>query len=469
MSAVELIRKNMPFEPTQSQEEAIEMMSELLLSSALRPTALIKGYAGTGKTSLMKAFCDAATEMGYKIVLMAPTGRAAKVLSNMTGRPAHTIHKTIYRQETAGEFNSAFELNFNRNKGTIFVVDEASMISDFETGDFGFGSGNLLVDIVSFVFSREGCRLMIVGDPAQLPPVGSMEAPALEEEVLESMGLDVMSVWLTDVVRQSEESLILKNASAIRYRIEDEPEMFGVPHLEAFTKSEVERVSGEELIETLTSAIDNYGTDSVLVVTRSNQRAKQFNMGIRNMVLYREEELERGDMLIVSKNNYKWLGDKNKDFIANGDICEVRRIKRITEMYGMRFADVTLRLKEHDDQEIDAMIMLDFLMGDAANLTREQEEALYNMISEDYGDLGSQRKLYEAMKSDPWYNALRVKYAYAVTCHKAQGGQWDVVFIDLGYVTEEMMDVEFLKWLYTAMTRASKKLYLVNFSDKFFD
>lgn len=458
----------MPFEPTPSQNDAMEMLSELLVTADLRPTGVINGYAGTGKTSLLKAFCDVAQELGFNLVLMAPTGRAAKVMSNMTGRPAHTVHRTIYRQETAGDFNSGFELNFNRNRGTIFIVDEASMISDSESGDFGFGSGRLLTDIVSFVFSREGCRLLLVGDPAQLPPVGLNEAPALDEEVLMSMGLDVNMVWLRDVVRQAEESAILENANRLRTIIEDEPDFYGMPKLSVPKHSDVERVSGEDLIETLTKAVDDYGTDNVLVITRSNQRAQRFNMGIRNQVLYREEELCRGDMLIVSKNNYKWLGDKNKDFIANGDIVEVRRIKRMTEMYSLRFAEVTLRFKEHNDIEVDATILMDCLTADAANLTREQENILYEVIAADYGDMGSKAKLYNAMKNDPWYNALRVKYAYAVTCHKAQGGQWDVVFLDLGYVTEDMLDTEFLKWLYTAFTRATKKLYLVNFADSFF-
>lgn len=467
--AAQLIIEHMPFDPTPSQANAIDVLGQFLTSTEYQPTTIINGFAGTGKTSLMKAFCDAANDLHFNLCLMAPTGRAAKVLSNITSRPAHTIHKTIYRQETAGEFNSTFELNFNRNKGTIFIVDEASMISDYETGDFGFGSGRLLTDLVSFVFSREGCRLLIVGDPAQLPPVGINEAPALNTEYMQSLGLDVNSVWLTDVVRQAEESLILKNANSLRYTIENDPDFVGIPHLQAAYKLDVERVSGEDLIEKITWATDNYGIDNVLVITRSNQRAKQFNLGIRNMVLYRESELERGDMLIVSKNNYKWLGDKNKDFIANGDIAEVRRIRREKELFGMRFAEVTLRFKEHNDIEVDATIMTDFLTSDAASLTQQQEQLLYDTIATDYGDLGSQRKLYEAMKNDPWYNALRVKYAYAVTCHKAQGGQWNIVFIDLGYITEEMMDTEFLKWLYTAFTRATTKLFLVNFSDKFFE
>ena len=471
--APEIVAKNiaqyMPFEPTPSQTQAIEMMSRLLCCSELHPTAVVNGFAGTGKTTLMKAFCDAATNLQFNLVLMAPTGRAAKVLSNITDRPAHTIHKTIYRQETAGEFNSAFELNYNRNKGTIFIVDEASMIADSETGDFGFGSGRLLTDLISYVFSREGCRLLIVGDPAQLPPVGSSSTPALDTDTLLAFGLDVESVWLTDVVRQEQESLILHNANQLRNIIENDPDYIGIPHLIAQNNLDVERVSGEELIEKLTWATDNYGTDNVLVITRSNQRAKQFNLGIRNMVLYRENELERGDMLIVSKNNYKWLPDKNKDFIANGDIAEVRRIKCEKELFGMRFAEVTLRFREHNDIEVDTTIMMDFLTADAGSLSPQQEQTLYDTIAADYGDLGSQRKLYEAMKTDPWYNALRVKYAYAITCHKAQGGQWDVVFIDLGYITEEMMNCEFLKWLYTAFTRATTKVFLINFSDKFFD
>ncbi len=465
----ELIMAAMPFEPTESQGMAIGSMADFMASTEEKPTLVVCGYAGTGKTSLMRAFCDAAQQAGFSMTLMAPTGRAAKVLANTTGRDAHTIHRTIYRQETAGEFNSSFELNYNRKKKTIFIVDEASMISDSEQGDFGFGSGRLLFDLISYVFSRDDCRLLLVGDPAQLPPIGQTEAPALDADILTGYGIEPQIVWLTDVVRQAEESAILQNATRIRTLIEEEPDFFGIPKLVAPSHSDVIRISGEELIETLTSEIDDCGTDGVLVVTRSNQRAKQYNMGIRNMILGRESNLERGDMVIVSKNNYKWLGDRSKDFIANGDIAEIKRIKKEREMFGLNFAEVTLRLREHDNAEIDATIMMDFLTSDAASLTREQEEILYEAIANDYGDLGSKQKLFSAMKNDPWYNALRVKYAYAITCHKAQGGQWDTIFLDLGFITEDMMDIAFLKWLYTAMTRATKKLYLVNFSEQFFD
>jgi exodeoxyribonuclease-5 len=455
--------------PTHSQQLAFNAMAEFLLSAQLRPTLLVNGYAGTGKTTIMRALCDVATDLGFRLVLMAPTGRAAKVLSNVTGRTALTIHKTIYRQETAADLNSQFKIGYNASRSTIFIVDEASMISNAYTGETEFGSGRLLTDLISYVFSQDNCRLLLVGDPAQLPPVGLNIAPALDINYLQGCGLDVAQVWLTDVVRQETESAILKNAVELRRIIENEPDFMGFPHLFAEYGTEVERLGGDELIETLITCNDRYGTENTLVVTRSNKRATRFNLGIRAQVMFVEEEITRGDLLMVCKNNYKWLGKDSKDFIANGDICEVVRINGYKTLYDKRFADVSLRFLEHNDVDVDAMLLLDGLSSDAGRMSRDEEMQFFQTVAEDYAELNNRARIMAAMREDPYYNALQVKFAYAVTCHKAQGGQWNAVFVDIGYVADEMRNTEFLKWLYTAITRATDKLYLVNFPDEFFE
>ena len=463
------LESQMTVEPTNSQRVAFDAMARFILSAETRPTLLVNGFAGTGKTTLMRTFCDVATDLGFGLHLMAPTGRAAKVLANVTGRQALTIHKTIYRQESAADINSRFNIGFNGARTTIFIVDEASMISNAYSGDTEFGSGRLLTDLISYVFSQNGCRLLLVGDPAQLPPVGLSIAPALDINYLISCGLDVEQVWLTDVVRQENESAILKNAVALRHIIENQPDFTGFPHLEAFEGTDVERLSGEDLIETLITCNDRYGTENTLVVTRSNKRATRFNLGIRAQVMYQEEEIARGDLLMVCKNNYKWLDEERKDFIANGDICEVVRINGYKDLYDKRFAEVSLKFLEHNDIDVDAMLLLDGLSSDAGRMTRDEENAFFQAVVEDYADLGSKGKIMAAIRNDQYFNALQVKFAYAVTCHKAQGGQWDAVFVDIGFVPDEMRNVEFLKWLYTAITRATKKLYLVNFPDEFFE
>lgn len=471
-----LLSSAMQFTPTASQSTAIQALSSLLVSQETHPVLVIKGYAGTGKTSLMRAFCNVLSSLNVPLLLMAPTGRAAKVLAERTGMTAHTIHKTIYRQENYSDYYGSFNINYNRGQGTVFIVDEASMISDTVGGETEFGSGRLLTDLIYYVFSKPNCRLLLIGDPAQLPPVGLNEAPALNIDVLRSFGLDVNSVMLTDVVRQSLESEILINAGCLRDIIENEPDFIGFPRLTASVGSDVERLSGAELIETLISCNDKYGTENTLVVTRSNKRANKFNQGIRNTVMFREEEITRGDLLIVAKNNYLWLSanadtnDKQaaRDFIANGDIAEVVRVGGYSEMYGLRFANASLRFLEHDDIDVDVKLMLSVLNSDFPKLTQEDEYNLFQAVAYDYSDITDKRKQMLALRQDQWLNALQVKFAYAVTCHKAQGGQWDVVFVDVGYVPEEQMTTEFLKWLYTAITRAKKKVYLVNFSDEYF-
>lgn len=455
--------------PTPSQHDVIQKMGDLITSDSLRPVLIIDGYAGSGKTALMRAFCQVAGQMEMNIELMAPTGRAAKVLSSFTGLPAHTIHKRIYRQDIVLDFNSGFSLNYNRSLGAVFIVDEASMISNSMTGDTEFGSGRLLEDLLDFVFSRPHCKLILMGDSAQLPPVGSDIGPALSAAFLEGMGLDVQRCLLTDVVRQQKESSILKNSLILRDLIFSDERRSGYPHLNLDGAVDVERISGADLIETISGCYDKYGVENTMVVTRSNKRASQYNLGIRNSILFKEEAIVRGDLLMVMKNNYFWLREeKNGDFIANGDIAEIVRINGYNELYGHRFADVSVEFIDNNNREVDLKILIDTIASDAPKLTFAEEEQFYNTVMEDYQDLTSVRKRVEAIRGNEYYNALQVKFAYALTCHKAQGGQWDAVFIDLGYVTEEMMDANFYKWLYTAITRASKKLYLVNFKDEFF-
>lgn len=467
-SVTQAIIDALPFEPTNSQRDASECLAKLICSQDARPTLIINGFAGTGKTSLMRAFCDVAEHYRFPLCLMAPTGRAAKVLSSFTGRSAHTIHRTIYRQQVVGEFSSPFSLGFSTVHHTIFIVDEASMISDQTFAETEFGSGRLLTDLIAFAFQQRGCRLLLIGDPAQLPPVGLNQAPALDINILRSFALDAEQCWLKDIVRQEAESEILINANSLRDIIENQPNFCGFPMLTAARGTDVERLSGEDLIETLVSCNDKYGTENTIVITRSNKRANRFNQGIRATVLLREELITRGDLLMISKNNYLWLNDKNGDFIANGDICEVVRIGKYQDMHEFRYADVSLRFKEHDDIDIDAKIILTTLTSDSAKLTQDQERQIYDSVQRDYADILDHRKRYEALRNDVYLNALQPKYAYAVTCHKAQGGQWDAVFVDVGYVTEDMLTTEYLKWLYTAFTRARRKLYLVNFPKEFF-
>ena len=456
------ILSHLAFRPTGQQAELIDEISSFMLDGKQNGIFLLKGCAGTGKTSVVSALIDTVAELNQPFVLLAPTGRAAHVLSSYSGRPAHTIHSFIYREKVVGELDGVFSLNFNRLRNALFVVDEASMISD-TMSDGGFGSGHLLSDLLSFVYNGEGNRIVFVGDVAQLPPVGDMLSPALDASALESAGLDVHQFFLTEVVRQGGESGILFNATNLRLLM---PGYDGtMPPVDVSSFPDVKNVTGEELTDEIASAYSRYGVEDTIIISKSNKRANAFNNGVRNMVLMREEELTAGDMIMVVKNNYYWARNLEKlDFIANGDVAEVRRVRHRQELYGFRFADVALYFPDYD-AEFEAKIMLDTLQSPSPSLTAEENRRFFHEVESDYAEIGNKRERYKKMKEDPFFNALQVKFAYAVTCHKAQGGQWSCVFVDKGFVPPEQMNIDFLRWLYTAFTRATEKLYLVNWEN----
>jgi len=463
----DLIIKEIGYEPTPSQSILAGQLSNFISSDVSNRTFLIKGYAGTGKTTAISALVKALEKLKIHSVLLAPTGRATKVLSQYTGRQASTIHKKIYRKQS-GDWSGRFSLDRNLHKDTVFIVDEASMISNTAQDQSVFGSGYLLSDLIEYVNSGINCRLIISGDTAQLPPVGLAISPALDKKELQSFNLEIMSCELTDVVRQSEDSGILANATYLRNLLSEN--IFS-----GFWKintgfPDIIRLSGSDLIEEISSCYDHFGTEETIIITRSNKRANQFNEGIRRSILCREEQICRGDLLMVVKNNYFWSKQSEEfEFIANGDVAEVVRIGKYEEIYGFHFVNVTLNFIDYKNVSIDCKIILDSLLIDAPALTNEHNRKLYEAIAEDFPEIHNKRKLWEKIKENEYYNALQVKFSYAVTCHKAQGGQWKAAFIDHGYLTESMIDREFLRWAYTAFTRGTEKLYLVNFSKEFFN
>ncbi len=449
-----------PHIPTEEQFSVLSACSDFLSLQASDSLFLLKGYAGTGKTSLVGTLVQVLGELRQKTLLMAPTGRAAKVFSNYAGQKAFTIHKKIYRQKAFSQEYSGFQPVTNLYKDTIFIVDEASMISN-SGGDTVFGSGRLLDDLIHYVYSGENCRLLLIGDTAQLPPVMQTESPALDPDFLRGYHLTVVEATLTQTVRQQRHSGILFNATGLREALRKQTvEIF--PRLRVKGFEDIRKLGGDELIEMLSSAYSRDGIEETMIICRSNKRATIYNNGVRNRVLFREEELSSGDRLMVAKNNYFWkLDDEENGFIANGEIIQVLRVRKNYELYGFRFADVLVRFQDYDT-EMEVKILLDTLQTDSPALPKELNEKLFFTILEDYDEISTKAGKMKKMKSDPHYNVLQVKYAYAVTCHKAQGGQWSNVFLDIGYITKEMLGEDFYRWLYTAITRATGHLYIVN-------
>jgi len=458
---------NLDFQPTESQKELIGVISAFITSGNQQEIMLIKGYAGTGKTTIVNSIVRTLKETGSKSVLLAPTGRAAKVMYAYTGHTAWTIHKKIYRQKSGSDGLGSFVLDRNMHKNTYFIIDEASMIGQ-SAAESIFGTGNLLSDLLQYVEDGIQCRLILIGDTAQLPPVRLELSPALDNKVLESFGYSIQDYTLTDIVRHQQDSGILVNATFIRDHITAENS--SIPALSLNGYADFQRLGGADLLETISNSYDTYGEEDTIIVTRSNKRANRFNAGVRGQILWREEQISRGDLLMVVKNNYFWKDEAQRlDFIANGDIGRIERVIGFEEIYGKHYADVEIALIDYDNLVIEAKILLDVLEVDGPSLPIEDQRELYHRILEDYPELTNKKKRVEHMQQDRYFNALQVKFAYSVTCHKAQGGQWKSVFLDQGYFTEEMMSMDYLRWLYTAFTRATEKLYLVNFSDLFFD
>lgn len=469
-----LLQREFAFPFTPTQEYAAALLSHFVTSHDQNTACILRGYAGTGKTSLVGALVRVMHRLNRDVVLLAPTGRAAKVFSHHAGCPAFTIHRFIYRQETLKGEETRFSLGFNQLQNAIFIVDEASMIARgvnlSETSLFG--TGELMDDLVRFVYSGKMCRLMLVGDAAQLPPVGETESPALWDGFLERYGLKVVSADLTEIVRQGSESDVLAGATLLRQMLHNGDASFPAIHTDPH--GEVRALPSDELIESLITDYREYGTDNVIVVTRSNKRANVYNFGIRARIFDREEELTRGDIVMAVKNNYFWteqyaahLGEGElmpMPFIANGDSAEIVRIRNVHDQFGFRFADATLRFADYDDFEIECRVLLDTLHSESPSLTHEQSTQLYESVCADYAYIPSKKERMKAIRQDPYYNALQIKYAYAVTCHKAQGGQWQRVYVDQGYVPEDAMGVNYLRWLYTAFTRTTDRVYLVNWS-----
>ncbi len=472
-----LVLQAFGFEPTAEQMQTIRTFAAFMADREQRPLMIMRGAAGTGKTALAGAIVRALTGLKQRVVLLAPTGRAAKVFGLRSGRPASTIHRRIYREQRFTGTDSRFNLNVNLAVDTLFMVDESSMIANGYGQESAFGSGRLLDDLVQYVYSGRGCRLMLIGDKAQLPPVGETESPALSADAMKGYGLHVWQCDLTEVLRQNQHSGILFNATQIRhFMTQNRP--FQLPKVCFSQFTDIQRVTGNDLIDSLESAYSRDGADETIVITRSNKRANIYNQGIRNTVLDYDSLLCRGDMCMVVHNNYYWIErekqrlkdegmeDEAKNlpisFLANGDRAKVTSIHNVCELYGFHFADAWLVFPDYDNYELQATVILDSLTTEAPALTKEQSDKLFNAVMNDYADVPTKAERLKDVREDEYFNALQIKYAYAMTCHKAQGGQWTNVFIDQGYMTDDMITPDYLHWLYTAFTRATDKLYLVN-------
>lgn len=473
MQKANLFEKYFPLKPTLQQVEALNQLSVFITRADPLSCFVLKGYAGTGKTTIISTLVKALPSLRMNTILLAPTGRAAKVITSYSGTNAFTIHKKIYRKKVAGTPDLDFELADNMHKNTLFIVDEASMISNER---LSFSKNSLLEDLIKYVLKGENCRMMLVGDIAQLPPVGLVESPALSPNILSSIfDLKVFHYELTDVVRQEKSSGILFNATRIREQIrfdEDEHEQLVYPQIRIKGYRDIFKMTGERLEEGLNYAYQKYGMENTLVICRSNKNANLYNQHIRNRVLYREEELTGGDFIMVVRNNYFWSNqeEKGQGFIANGDMAKVLRVRNVHDQHGFRFADVSLQFIDGVEVEpLNCRVLIDTLHVDGPNLPYTDQIKLYEAIQEDYAHIVNKKERLDAIKEDSYYNALQIKFAMAVTCHKAQGGQWDAVFVDQGYLTDELLNTEFLRWLYTACTRATKELFLLNFNPKFFE
>jgi exodeoxyribonuclease V len=461
---ISMILENLGHQPTKGQEELIGRLTDFLMDEHEKKAFMVKGYAGTGKTTLISAVVRTLEFWKIKSLLLAPTGRAAKVFSSYAGKPAYTIHRKIYRQKSSTDGFGSFVLNKNLFSNLVILVDEASMISNNFSEDSVFGSGRLLEDLISFVRDGNQCKLVLIGDTAQLPPVGINLSPALDLSEL-SHHIPVAGEYtLTDIVRQTIHSGILQNATKLRNQITGQNFTIPVFRQEGF--NDIRFADGNELPDLLDKTYREYGIEENIILCRSNKKANQYNAGIRKQVLFREEELEKDDLFMVVKNNYHWVtANPDIEFIANGDILRLLKVKKYEERYGFRFAFALFRLIDYNI-EFEAWILLDTLTSESASLSSEDNRKLYQNVLEDYSHIESRSKQYKLVKEDPFFNALQVKYAYAITCHKAQGGQWKAVYVDQGYITRERIDMEYLRWLYTAVTRATEKLYLVNFSNE---
>lgn len=465
----DLVFDYFPFEPTEGQRILILALAEFIVNSAADEVFLLKGYAGSGKTTLLSALVQAAPMMKKKTVLLAPTGRAAKVLAGYSGKQAFTIHKKLYQPRSQQDGSLVFARVPNYHKNTLFIVDEASMIHGLTSGSSLFSDTDPLTDLIEYVQSGYNCRLILMGDTAQLPPVGLSISPAMEPEFLKSSyRLRTRVIELTEVMRQATFSGILANATFLRIKLADK--FFDPPFFNLGGRSDMQRTDAPMLEDELNNAFGRRGDPEAVVITSSNKRANIYNREIRRRVLYREEEISAGDLLMVVKNNYFWLpAESPAGFIANGDIIELMKLKRITELYGFRFATAVVRMVDYPDQpEIELNLMLDTLTSDSPALSTSRNQQLFDEVMKDYDDVNSRRGKVEKVKKNPWFNALQVKFAYALTCHKTQGGQWDTVFIDQPWLKDDKADTEFLRWLYTAITRATKKVFLINFKDEFF-
>lgn len=460
------LTESLGFEPTDSQKTLLKNLANFTLEQNGKQVLIVRGYAGTGKTTSISAYIKVAQKQGFRVILLAPTGRAAKVLSSYSGMPAYTVHKKIYRQRSAQDAFGKFEIDKNLHSRTVFIVDEASMISNEKLDNSTFGSGYLLNDLMEYVFNDRGCKLILVGDTAQLPPVHLTISPALDSAELSIYSNDVHSLELKDVVRQSLGSGILVNATELRNRLTIRNTQ--LPLFNTKINTDFVRLSGTELLEAISDSYDSVGIDDTLVICRSNKRANKYNQGIRNQILWREDELAAGDILMVVKNNYFWMTEhKETDFIANGDLIEINKVHGYKELYGYRFATCTVTLIDYGI-DFECKLLLDTLHTESASLSYDDNKRLYYSILEDYSHIASKRKQYTEIKNNEYFNALQVKYSYAVTCHKSQGGQWKHIYVDAGYLTDDMVNEEYIRWLYTAITRGTEKVFLVNFPEKFY-